>query len=117
MPSAVEPVEHTNSKRHLELAREHAPRTLRVAGKLDEPQRISRVDEAAITKQIHDAERVAMTKTRTDLAVRMRKIQAEADYLRVQLRDPRIASRQNYRDLTKAYELIGKVRKALAPSI
>ena len=92
----------------MSLETHHQPRTLRIAGNPDEPQRISRADEDLITQQSRRAG-IADDLERHELELRaeLRK-----------LRDPEIRpSRQTYRDLGNAIVLIGKVRAKLSASV
>jgi hypothetical protein len=102
------------------LRADHEPRALLIGGRKPrpgasiEPQRVSRVDETAITQQIRDAEAGRLNSTRADLAVRLARIESELQDLRPLLRDRHLATRQDFRDVTSAATLIGKVRKGLA---
>jgi hypothetical protein len=99
------------------LEADQQPRTLLVAGKLDEPQRISRADEAVITKRVHDAEDEALNRARGDVAGNLARLEGELRTELLRLRDPRVrTTRQSYRDLGGALTLIGKVRRTLAPN-
>jgi hypothetical protein len=78
--------------------------------------RVSRADEAIITSRIHQVETDALSQTRADLAAQMKQIRSDVEAVRWPLRDPRVSTRQAVRDLNQAYDLLGKVYKALAPT-
>ena len=98
------------------LNAEHQPRTLRIASKLDEPQRISRADEATLTERVRRAEQETVNRSRESVAVNLARLEDELRAELITLRNPRMATRrQTYRDLGQSLTLIGKVRRALTP--
>ncbi len=97
---------------------EHQPRTLRVAGNLHEPQRISRADEAIITGRVRAAEDQVVRRAQRDVAAELARLESDLSKERSRLRDPRVArSRQCYRDLGQALTLVGKVRRTLTAGL
>ena len=109
-----------------ELGQKHQPRTMRTVqvgkpsvlktGGQSIEARVSRADEEVITSRVRQAETEALNQTRAKLATQMKQIRADTDAMRWPLRDPRVATRQARRDLNQAYDLLGKVHKALAPT-
>jgi hypothetical protein len=125
---SVPPIEQTDQEKAKRRARaearlraEHEPRIDRLSnvGKRNPERfeaRVSRIDEAAITKQVRSAEAEVIDRTRKDVGAELTRIEGEVQAQRMKLRDPRITTtRQAYRDLGQALTLIGKVRKALDP--
>lgn len=102
---------------------EHQPRTLRLAS-VDKyspdryEARISRDEEDALAVRVRNAEHVAGSLARTDVASQLVRLESElrGEFKRL-TDDPRIRPRrQTCRDLKDAIALIGKVRRALAPA-
>jgi len=104
-----------------ELRAQHEPQTLIIGGKVArrgasiEPQRISRVDEKAISDGVRDSETERQNKTREDLAVRLTRIEDDIQKMLIfEPRDQHVVTRQSVRDITSAAKLIREVRKRLA---
>jgi hypothetical protein len=104
---------HPADTQTAKLERDHQPRALRLERHGREryawETRISRVDEEAMS-QAADAEH--LNRTRRDLILRIARAVKELEECRAILRtNPRLGTRQDYRDVNRAYVLTAKVRK------